>query len=71
MISGFGSAGGSAVVRGGGDKPGLPCNDLFVGVVYIGMTVEEIYVEYRDELVRCAPVLVGLSDAEDRGKCRF
>lgn len=31
----------------------------------MGMTDEEIYLKYRDELVRYAAVLVGPSDAED------
>lgn len=44
---------------------GSACNTLQVCAVYIGMTDEEIYLKYRDELIRYAAVLVGPSDAED------
>ncbi len=33
--------------------------------MYMGVTDEEIYVKYRDELIRYATVLVGPADAED------
>ena len=43
----------------------VACNTWGVSRVYRGMTDEEIYVKYRDELIRYATVLVGPSDAED------
>ena len=41
------------------------CNTSGTCVVYMGMTDEEIYVKYRDELIRYATALVGPSNAED------
>ena len=51
--------------RPDGDQIANARNTSGCRVVYMGMTDEEIYVKYRDELIRYATALVGPASAED------